>query len=173
MKRRYQDIKNNTPDIARIRFLCDRYFEGEISDKEEEVLRNYFAEAGNVPDDMKSVSEMFKGFKEISGMRFHQAYTAATPGRKSGWRLRSRHIIMTAASAAAVAAVVLIFSNREIYGYDSNGNPITDCETALAQAEQLSILSDFGKSMDIAMELAGFADSITGSGKESEDKKND
>lgn len=59
--------------------------------------------------------------------------------------------------AAAVAITVSIFSGRETYGYRYDGKPITDRNEALSQAAPLMLLSEFGKSVDMAMAITDMA----------------
>ena len=42
-------------DINKIRALCDRYFDGDTTAEDEQMLREYFSSAQDVPADLKAV----------------------------------------------------------------------------------------------------------------------
>ena len=124
-------------DINKIRALCDRYFDGDITEDEEMTLKSWFLNTEEVPSDLKPVKAMFRGFEEAAAMRYR------TFGR----------IFWGTVAAAAAAAVCIGIFNREIYGYDADGKAITDPQVAMESTSYLSYLDNLETSIDIAMML--------------------
>ena len=124
-------------DINKIRALCDRYFDGDITEDEEMTLKSWFLNTEEVPSDLKPVKAMFRGFEEAAAMRY---------------RTFGRIFWGTVAAAAAAALCIGIF-NREIYGYDADGKAITDPQVAMESTSYLSYLDNLETSIDIAMML--------------------
>ena len=121
-------------EINRIRLLCDKYFEGETTAVEEQAIREYFARARDIPDDMKSVRTMMCGFAQAASMTYEGA-TAVS--RNKG--IIPKVIWGSVAAAASIALCITLY-NSPIYGYDADGNAITDPEKALADASYLANL---------------------------------
>lgn len=130
-------------DIKNIRSLCDRYFEGTASPEEEAVLKEYFRSTEEVPADLKAVQMMFCGFSEVSHMIF------SPPVRRS----RTVRRIVFGVTTAASVAVCIILAGRDVYGYDADGNAITDPQTALEGTDCLAYLSRLETTIDIAETL--------------------
>ena len=124
-------------DINKIRVLCGRYFDGDITEDEEMTLKSWFLNTEEVPSDLKPVKAMFRGFEEAAAMRY---------------RTFGRIFWGTVAAAAAAALCIGIF-NREIYGYDADGKAITDPQVAMESTSYLSYLDNLETSIDIAMML--------------------
>ena len=124
-------------DINKIRALCDRYFDGDITEDEEMTLKSWFLNTEEVPSDLKPVKAMFRGFEEAAAMRYR------TFGR----------IFWGTVAAVAAAAVCIGIFNREIYGYDADGKAITDPQVAMESTSYLSYLDNLETSIDIAMML--------------------
>jgi hypothetical protein len=124
-------------DINKIRVLCGRYFDGDITEDEEMTLKSWFLNTEEVPSDLKPVKAMFRGFEEAAAMRYR------TFGR----------IFWGTVAAAAAAAVCIGIFNREIYGYDADGKAITDPQVAMESTSYLSYLDNLETSIDIAMML--------------------
>ena len=124
-------------DINKIRVLCGRYFDGDITEDEEMTLKSWFLNTEEVPSDLKPVKAMFRGFEEAAAMRYR------TFGR----------IFWGTVAAAAAAAVCIGIFNREIYGYDAAGKAITDPQVAMESTSYLSYLDNLETSIDIAMML--------------------
>lgn len=131
-------------EINRIRLLCDRYFEGETTAVEEQAIREYFARARDIPDDMKSVRTMMCGFAQAVSMTYEGA-TAVS--RNKGIIPK---VIWGSVAAAASIALCMTLYNSPIYGYDADGNAITDPETALADASYLANLDMLETTINIA-----------------------
>ena len=124
-------------DINKIRVLCGRYFDGDITEDEEMTLKSWFLNTEEVPSDLKPVKAMFRGFEEAAAMRYR------TFGR----------IFWGTVAAAAASAVCIGIFNREIYGYDADGKAITDPQVAMESTSYLSYLDNLETSIDIAMML--------------------
>ena len=129
-------------DINMIRALCERYFDGESSSEDEKILRDYFRENEDVPSDLRAVKVMICGFSEAASM----TYRPDVPQRKSG----IRKIVWGIMTAAAAAAICIGIFRRETYGYDSEGNAITDPQVALQGTSYLAYLDNLETSFDIA-----------------------
>ena len=135
-------------DINKIRALCDRYFDGDITEDEEMTLKSWFLNTEEVPSDLKSVKAMFRGFEEAAAM----TYNRTPASEKKTHRTFGRIFWGTVAAAAAAALCIGIF-NREIYGYDADGKAITDPQVAMESTSYLSYLDNLETSIDIAMML--------------------
>lgn len=131
-------------DINNIRQLCERYFDGETSAEEEMVLRSYFLEADDVPEDLKSVKVMICGFREAASITYRPA---AGAGRQPG---KVRRLVWAAAGVAAAAVLCIGLFRKEVYGYDADGNIITDPQVALEGTSCLAYLDNLQTSIDIA-----------------------
>ena len=131
-------------EINRIRLICDKYFEGETTAVEEQAIREYFARARDIPDDMKSVRTMMCGFAQAASMTYDGATTVS---RNKGI---IHKVIWGSIAAAASIALCMTLYNSPIYGYDADGNAITDPETALADASYLANLDMLETTINIA-----------------------
>lgn len=131
-------------DINMIRTLCERYFDGETTSEEEKTLRAYFRQVRDIPADLHSVKVMVCGLEDASVMTYKPAARARMTARKIFWGV--------VATAAAVVICIGLF-NREIYGYDAEGNAITDPKTALESTNYLTYLDNLETSFDIARML--------------------
>lgn len=134
-------------DINKIRTLCDRYFDGNITDEEEITLKSWFLHTDDIPADLKAVKTMFCGFEKAAEM----TYRLSAP-RKKTHKTIGRIFWGTVAAAAAAAVCIGIF-NREIYGYDADGKAITDPQVAMESTAYLAYLDNLKTSIDIAMML--------------------
>lgn len=136
-------------DVEKMRLIAAKYFEGASSDEEEALLRNYFRETRDVPQDLKSLASMMLAFRSMSGERM--------PSRCR--RPIFRVALCAVAAAAAVLLAVLVPSSRTVFGYDSEGRPITSRhEVAMCSEAAFSDLSALGLAMDSAEELLSMFD---------------
>ena len=135
-------------DIKMIRTLCDKYFDGRTSAEEERTLKSYFTKVQDIPGDLKAVKVMICGMDEASNMAYVPA--AAEPVRVGRMSMKVRRIIWSTIAAAASVAVCFSLFNREVYGYDAEGNAITDPQVALESTVLLSHLSKLETTIDIA-----------------------
>ena len=133
-------------DIKNIRSLCDRYFDGETTAEEELSLREYFSMAQDIPEDLMAVKVMICGLSDAATM----TYSPEVAGRKP----LIRKIIWGAVAAAASVAILFAFRKEEIYGYDADGNAITDPMAAMEGVRYLAYLETFETTIDIAEMLA-------------------
>lgn len=129
-------------DINKIRTLCDRYFDGDTTAEEEQLLREYFNHAKDIPADLRAVKVMMTGMSEAAAM----TYSSPAPARKG----IIRKIVWGTISAAAAIGLFVSLFDREIYGYDADGKAITDPDIAFESTKYLSYLSKLETTIDIA-----------------------
>ena len=132
-------------DINKIRAFCDRYFDGDTTAEDEQMLREYFSSAQDVPANLKAVKVMMDGMSEAAAM----TYTPA-PAKPKGI---VRKIVWGAISAAAAISLFVALHDREVYGYDVDGRAITDPQVALESIACLAYLDNLESSFDIARAL--------------------
>lgn len=129
-------------DINKIRTLCDRYFDGDTTAEEEQLLREYFNHVKDIPADLRAVKVMMTGMSEAAAM----TYSPPAPARKE----IIRKIVWGTISAAAAIGLFVSLFDREIYGYDADGKAITDPDIAFESTKYLSYLSQLETTIDIA-----------------------
>ena len=129
-------------DINKIRMLFDRYFDGDTTAEEEQLLREYFNHVKDIPADLRAVKVMMTGMSEAAAM----TYSPPAPARKG----IVRKIVWGTISAAAAIGLFVSLFDREIYGYDANGKAITDPDIAFESTKYLSYLSQLETTIDIA-----------------------
>ena len=129
-------------DINKIRTLCDRYFDGDTTAEEEELLKKYFNQVKDIPADLRAVKVMMTGISEAAAMTYSPAVT-----RPKGI---VRKIVWGTISAAAAIGLFVSLFDREIYGYDADGKAITDPDIAFESTKYLSYLSQLETTIDIA-----------------------
>ena len=129
-------------DINKIRTLCDRYFDGDTTAEEEQLLREYFNHVKDIPADLRAVKVMMTGMSEAAAM----TYSSPAPARKG----IIRKIVWGTISAAAAIGLFVSLFDREIYGYDADGKAITDPDIAVESTKYLSDLSQLETTIDIA-----------------------
>ena len=129
-------------DINKIRTLCDRYFDGDTTAEEEQLLREYFNHVKDIPADLRAVKVMMTGMSEAAAM----TYSSPAPARKG----IVRNIVWGTISAAAAIGLFVSLFDREIYGYDADGKAITDPDIAFESTKYLSYLSQLETTIDIA-----------------------
>ena len=132
-------------DINKIRALCDKYFDGDTTAGQEQMLREYFSNAGEVPADLKAVKVMIGGMSEAALMTYTPPATRA--------KGIVRKIVWGTISAAAAIGLFVALSGREIYGYDADGKAITDPQQALESTKYLTYLSQLETTIDMARKL--------------------
>jgi hypothetical protein len=133
-------------DIIKIRSLCDRYFDGDTTADEEMMLRDYFTHEKDIPADLKAVKVIMCGFSDAAVMAYYP--------KTAGWKPLIRKILWGTVAAAASVAILLAFRNEEVYGYDADGNAITDPVIAMEGVRYLTYLETFETTIDIAEMLA-------------------
>ena len=129
-------------DINKIRTLCDRYFDGDTTGEEEQLLREYFNHVKDIPADLRAVKVMMTGMSAAAAM----TYSPPAPARKG----IIRKIVWGTISAAAAIGLFVSLFDREIYGYDADGKAITDPDIAFESTKYLSYLSQLETTIDIA-----------------------
>lgn len=138
---------NGKIDIGQLRSLLEKYFEGETSSCDEEILKQYFASQSDIPQDLEYARGMFGYFADAAGEKPEREYVAyiSTKPKKPEVRLTRRMWawIGSAAAAAAIiiaAAIPLVHSDNQddgetvVYCY-INGEPITDYDLAYAYTQ--------------------------------------
>lgn len=133
-------------DINRITALCEKYFDGTTSSEEDQLLRDYFTDAGDIPENLRSMKVMMCGLSEAAALTYEQKAVTVKRG------LVRRIVWSSFAAAASIALCVAIF-NRETYGYSIDGKAITDPEKALEGTVYLSYLSQLETTIDIAQAI--------------------
>ena len=129
-------------DIIKIRSLCDKFFDGETSAEEEMMLRDYFAQADDIPTDLKAVKVMICGLSDASSM----TYAPKAPKRKT---LVRKFVWGTVAVAASVA-MILALNNRGVSD-EASGGEMVSCQTE--SLEGMKYLTYLGK-FETAIEMA-------------------
>lgn len=129
-------------DIMKIRSLCDRYFDGETTAEEEMALREYFTSVQDIPEDLKAVKIMICGFSDAASM----TYSPNVVKRKS----ILRKIAWGTVAAAASIAMIFALRNKEVYGYQADGEAITDPVAALEGVAYLTYLDKFEVTINMA-----------------------
>ena len=137
-------------DMNKIRALCDRYFDGETSAGEEQVLREYFRLAKDIPADLRAVKVMLCGMDDAASMTYIPSGAGQHTTHGSVRKMSIRRIIWGTIAAAASVAICISVLNREIYGYDADGKAITDPQEALEGTKYLAYLSQLETTIDIA-----------------------
>jgi hypothetical protein len=132
-------------DINKISALCEKYFDGATSTEEEQLLRDYFTNAGDIPETLRSMKVMMCGLSEAAALTYEQKAVTVKRGLV-------RRIVWSSVAAASIALCVAIF-NRETYGYSIDGKAITDPEKALEGTVYLSYLSQLETTIDIAQAI--------------------
>ena len=132
-------------DINRITALCEKYFDGTTSSEEDQLLRDYFTDAGDIPETLRSMKVMMCGLSEAAALTYEQKAVTVKRGLV-------RRIVWSSFAAASIALCVAIF-NRETYGYSIDGKAITDPEKALEGTVYLSYLSQLETTIDIAQAI--------------------
>ena len=132
-------------DINRITALCEKYFDGTTSSEEDQLLRDYFTDAGDIPENLRSMKVMMCGLSEAAALSYEQKAVTVKRGLV-------RRIVWSSFAAASIALCIAIF-NRETYGYSIDGKAITDPEKALEGTVYLSYLSQLETTIDIAQAI--------------------
>jgi hypothetical protein len=133
-------------DINRITALCEKYFDGTTSSEEEQLLRDYFTDAGDIPETLRSMKVMMCGLSEAAALTYE-------PVTGTVKRSKVHRIIWSSVGIAASIALCIAVFNRETYGYSIDGKAITDPEKALEGTVYLSYLSQLETTIDIAQAI--------------------
>lgn len=125
-----------------IRKLIDKYFEGETTTGEDEVLRDFFANE-DVPHDLKILAPLFNFMNdESSALRVLREVKDEEKNRAKRKSLLQKNIrYITSIAAVMLIAIVLVIQNGKDKSVDTenyvwvDGNKITDIETVQKYAE--------------------------------------
>jgi len=153
--------------------LLERYFDGETSSLDEDILNEYFAE-GNIDPEFERYKQMFEYFSfEKDSLK------AIKPRvRKKIYIPNFRKMSFSLASVAAAAVLLLAIVLHEGSGYTLmvSGNKVIDQELAIQiaseQLEKISIMSSVaGKNVGKLKKVA-VIDNYFGSGGKSDNAMN-
>jgi hypothetical protein len=133
-------------DINKISALCEKYFDGATSTEEEQLLRDYFTNAGDIPETLRSMMVMMCGLSEAAALTYEPVTCTVK-------RSKVHRIIWSSIGIAASIALCIAVFNRETYGYSIDGKAITDPEKALEGTVYLSYLSQLETTIDIAQAI--------------------
>ena len=117
-------------DVKQIQELLDKYFEGETSLQEEQILKDYFLSTADIPAEWYSAKAMFTGFcsnKEVT--------SRTVIVKKKGMPLKRIAAAVAVVALLSVSVALFVPKEKEIYCY-VNGKPVTDYELALKHAER-------------------------------------
>lgn len=140
-------------ELAEIKILIDKYFDGETTLAEEAAIAEYFATHDNLPSELEVVRAIFmttSTLKEVSA-----------PNMKPRRAPLGRRLMLTIGSMAAAAVVVLgvFVSVGDMLHADDAPQPIVVCykdgvaidNEAMVMAEAHRILGGVSEDMQIAM----------------------
>jgi len=125
--------------------LLDRYFEGETTTHEEDILKEYFL-SGNVDSEFEQYRQMFGYFSSerssLESLR-PQVVKRSKPIIVFS-NFRNAILSISSVAAAAVLLLMLIWPNERSYRLMIGGNKVNDQELAVQIAsEQLAKLNSF------------------------------
>ena len=129
-------------DIIKIRSLCDKFFDGETSAEEEMMLRDYFAQADDIPADLKAVKVMICGLSDASAMTYAP--------KTSGLRSHVRKIVWGTIAVAASVSLIVALRNRGISDGSSDSTLIADQMESLDGMKYLTYLEKFEATIEMA-----------------------
>lgn len=129
-------------DINKIRSLCDKFFDGETSAEEEKMLRDYFAQADDVPADLKAVKVMICGLSDASSM----IYVPKAPKPKT----LVRKIVWGTVAVAASVTMIVTLKNRGNSVVTPGSEQVSCQMESLEGMKYLTYLEKFEATIDMA-----------------------
>jgi len=93
-------------DNKQIESLIEKYFEGETSSKEEQILFAYF-EANDVPEDLQSCQSYFSSLNILKSKQTSLSLSGEKPPYRFTRRYNLSYFVRFAAVAASVALIVV------------------------------------------------------------------
>lgn len=96
-------------ELNKIKDYLARYLEGETSLKEEEILRDYFVNTPNIPNDLKVYRSFFTYFESAKKEQF--------PAIK---KVNYRKILQPFVAVAAVLAIVFTLQTNGVFTIENN-----------------------------------------------------
>lgn len=119
-------------DYNKIEQLLDKYFEGETSINEENILKEFFATENNIPEDLLYAKSMFSHFVREKEFVFNKNIKAPQ---------KNLYYYISGIAASIFLAMFLLFSHSKqddkiIYAY-INGKAITDKNVAEQYTKQI------------------------------------
>ena len=125
-------------ELNKIEELLEKYFEGNSNEKEEQILKMYFAK-GNVAEHLKSYKSLFGSFAEAKQVKSSKNFTL----NSSQKRRKSRRLAISIAASliVAIGTGVFMFSNYPSSSKDDLGT-YDDPKVALIETQKaLKLLS--------------------------------
>jgi len=127
-------------DLKEIKILLDKYSEGNTSLKEEKILRKFFDETRDVPEDIMYAKHMFNSFTNEAGEK-----TGYTIKDHYVIPIRKRNIYVLTGIAASILFVTGLFlinnsqKDQIIYAY-LDGKPVHDKQYAINETKRALML---------------------------------
>jgi hypothetical protein len=120
--------------------LLNKYFEGNTSLAEEQMLHKYFLQTENIASELLYAKEMFLHFSNEKNIQYIKPITIKVSNTHNKQLIR----IISLAASIAILIGVLFFVNRKpteetVYAY-INGAPITNMDSALIQTKKALFL---------------------------------
>jgi hypothetical protein len=130
-------------DYNKITTLLDKYFEGNTSLAEEEILKEYFSQNQNIAPDHLYAKSMFAHFEKELNVKYKKPANAKARIVKMKYYVR---LLSVAASILIILGVVFLLTQKPseeiVYAY-INGKPITNKEQAMLHTKKaLFYISD-------------------------------
>lgn len=119
-----------------VRKLLAGFYDGSLSDEDEQELANYFSSVGydSLPENLKSSCRLFAGYESV---RKEKSPVSA--------RCRTAFPLYGYALACILTGLVLAIGFRMLpkanYGYDFDGKSIVNAEEALEEMKDLGLLA--------------------------------
>jgi hypothetical protein len=138
----------NTQEIQR---LLEKYYEGNSTEKEEAVLKKYFSETENIPEDLKPEKEIFKYYHEYKSIpmpsddfenRIINSLDDVDKDSIIPWYRKRLYAI------SGVAAACLLLVGSYFFFIHRNEPRDTFSNPEIAYAETIKILYDVSEKMN-------------------------
>lgn len=137
-----------------LRTAAEAYLGGNASEEQEKSLRVFLSGSDGVglSRELCALKVMLEGAEALSKVSFDTEVfvDACQKARHQGaWKLKFGGAI-AAAAAIAVAALVFTPTKQQVYGYDINGEAITNIDQALDNMASMNLLSELENSTNEA-----------------------
>lgn len=96
-------------DYNRIRSLLDKYWKCDTSLEEEALLRKYFSEEEDIPEDLKPYTPMFQYFRLNKEISLREDFDKDILARLPQYRKPSKHRYLHIYYKLAAAVILLLF----------------------------------------------------------------
>lgn len=140
-------------ELAEIKILIDKYYDGETTLDEEAAIANYFQTHMDIPAELEPTRAIFMATSALKDLKAPDV----KPRKVSLGRMITIHLGGVAAAAAVVAGIIIGLSpepttkteKRPYIACYINGEKVDDQQ--IAQAEANRILGGVSEDMQIAM----------------------